>query len=232
VLVAAAEYVADDATLDSLRRYAENGGHLVIGIRTGYGDELARARRAVAPDRLSSAAGVWYDEFTNLASPVPVRRVADGFDLESGAAGTAWADVLISDSAEVLASFAETETGASPAITSRAYGLGRVTYVGTVPNPALSRSLARWLTPDRSAALWRAELPLGVAGGTSAGHTITFIHNWSKQPHAVTVPIDSVEVETGTCYQAGASYTVEARAVAVFQSSGAVRRSDHQEKEQ
>ncbi|WP_410720877.1 beta-galactosidase trimerization domain-containing protein, partial [Brevibacillus sp. SIMBA_076] len=52
LLVAAAEYVADDATLDALRAYAEAGGHLVLGIRTGYGDGLARARRAAAPDRL------------------------------------------------------------------------------------------------------------------------------------------------------------------------------------
>jgi len=49
VLVAPSIYVADDATLEHLRAYAVSGGHLVVGIRTGYADELVRARRAVAP---------------------------------------------------------------------------------------------------------------------------------------------------------------------------------------
>ena len=59
-------FVATDADLDLLRDYAAAGGHLVIGIRTGYGDEEARARVAVAPDGCTTAAGVRYEEFSNL----------------------------------------------------------------------------------------------------------------------------------------------------------------------
>ena len=52
VLVAPAVYVATDAQLQLLADYAEAGGHLIVGIRTGYGDEEAarpvrhRSRRA------------------------------------------------------------------------------------------------------------------------------------------------------------------------------------------
>ena len=72
VLVAPALYVASDDDLDLLVDYAAAGGHLVVGIRTGYGDEEARARVAVAPDRLRDAAGVHYEEFSNLLEDVPV----------------------------------------------------------------------------------------------------------------------------------------------------------------
>ncbi len=72
VLVAPALYVADDRLLDGLRRYAEAGGHLLVGIRTGYGDELARARMDVAPGRLSEAAGVHYDEYSNISVDLTV----------------------------------------------------------------------------------------------------------------------------------------------------------------
>ena len=72
VLVAPAVYTATDADLDLLRDYAAAGGHLVIGIRTGYGDDEARARVAVAPDRLREAAGVHYEEFSNLHDDVAV----------------------------------------------------------------------------------------------------------------------------------------------------------------
>ena len=76
VLVAPGLYVAADADLDLLRDYAEAGGHLIVGIRTGYGDEEARARVEVAPARLHEAAGVRYDEFSNLSHEVPVQRPA------------------------------------------------------------------------------------------------------------------------------------------------------------
>ena len=72
VLVAPALYAATDADLDLLRDYAAAGGHLVIGIRTGYADDEARARVAVAPDRLHEAAGVHYEEFSNLQHEVAV----------------------------------------------------------------------------------------------------------------------------------------------------------------
>ena len=58
--------------LDALVRYAEAGGHLVVGIRTGYGDQLARARPERAPGRLAAAAGVWYDEYSTLDVPVGI----------------------------------------------------------------------------------------------------------------------------------------------------------------
>ena len=66
VLVAPGLYIAGDETLDWLRDYAEAGGHLVLGPRTGYADNEARARQDRMPARLSDAAGVWYDEFSNL----------------------------------------------------------------------------------------------------------------------------------------------------------------------
>ena len=49
VLVVPGLYVAEDATLDWLKAYAHAGGHLVLGPRTGYGDDEARARADVQP---------------------------------------------------------------------------------------------------------------------------------------------------------------------------------------
>ncbi|NUR88359.1 MAG: beta-galactosidase, partial [Nonomuraea sp.] len=49
VLLAPALYLADDATLDRLAAYAHAGGHLVLGPRTAYADQEARARPEPAP---------------------------------------------------------------------------------------------------------------------------------------------------------------------------------------
>ncbi|MEN0084204.1 MAG: beta-galactosidase [Leifsonia sp.] len=216
VLIAAAEYVADDDVLDALRAYAEAGGHLVLGIRTGYGDQLARARRGVAPDRLHDAAGVWYDEYSNLAAPLTV-SASSGLELEAGSQATAWVDVLTLDGAEPLVSYEPTELGAEAAITTAAFGAGRVTYVGTVPNAPLARSLARWLVPHTAATVWRTGNPVTVSTGRSAAGALAFLHNWSGASHVVTVPADSIHLETGEHYAAGSPYTLGPRDVAVFE---------------
>ena len=220
VLIAAAEYVTDDATLDALRAYAEAGGHLVLGIRTGYGDELARARRGVAPDRLHDAAGVWYEEYSNLAQPLAVTSTGVALELEPGSAATAWVDVLHPDGADTLVEYAPTELGATAAVTTASAGAGRITYVGTVPDPAFSRSIARWLVPEPASASWEAALPVTVATGIAAGRNLAFVHNWSGEEHTVTVPVDSTIVETGAHVSAGTRFTLEPRGVAVFEASG------------
>ena len=102
VLVVPGLYIADDATLEGLKAYAAAGGHLVLTPRTGYADEEAVARHEVMPGALREAAGVRYDEFTNLTESVQVR--ATGEATLTGAA-TGWADGLIPEGASVLAAY-------------------------------------------------------------------------------------------------------------------------------
>ena len=216
VLIAAAEYVADDATLDALRDYAEAGGHLVLGIRTGYGDELARARRGVAPDRLSSAAGVWYDEYSNIPAPVELKDVGPGIDLEVGSAATAWVDILHVESAETLVQYEANELGAGAAVTTTSAGAGRITYVGTLPNQPMSRSIARWLVPVNASVRWSAVSPVTVSTGTTDEGAVSFVHNWSGRAQTVTAPNRSTDLETGGSVDAGQEITVPPRGVLVF----------------
>ena len=87
VLIVPGLLVADDALLIWLRDYAAAGGHLVIGPRTAYGDDEGRARIEVKPAHLADAAGVRYQEFSNLDDPVPVTAESDGFSLSDAARG-------------------------------------------------------------------------------------------------------------------------------------------------
>ena len=94
VLIVPGLLVAGDELLAWLWAYAAAGGHLVIGPRTAYGDDEGRARTEVKPAHLADAAGVRYQEFSNLLQPVPVTLESDGFSLSAGAArstgATAW----------------------------------------------------------------------------------------------------------------------------------------------
>lgn len=95
VLVVAGLFVADDALLTWLRRYAEAGGHLVLGMRTAYADEEGRARREVKPALLAEAAGVSYQEIANV-DELAITARTDGFTLSPESRATAWVDGLIS----------------------------------------------------------------------------------------------------------------------------------------
>jgi beta-galactosidase len=196
VLVVPGLYIADDAVLDLLVSYAAAGGHLVVGPRTAYADEEARARTAVMPARLSEAAGVWYDEYSNLSSDLSVRGAASSLELDEDAAGTRWVDGLQVTDAEVLAGYEHRHFGRWPAVTTRAHGQGRVTYVGTVPNAELASALFRWIAPTD-----RKDLPVSVtvtSGTARDGRRVRFVHNWSWEPVDLELPGSFRDLLAGT----------------------------------
>ncbi len=199
VLVAAGLYIADEQTLDWLRAYALAGGHLVLGPRTGYADHEARARTVAMPAGLHDLAGVSYEEFSNLLTPIDVTAADDSpLHLPPGAAATRWVDGLQLDGATALASYQHPHFGRWPAVTTREAGNGRITYVGTVPNGALAREVLRWAAASRSSA-W-VDLPDQVTStGASSrdGRRLRFVHNWNWNPIAVASPGRFTDVLTG-----------------------------------
>ncbi|MEU4226303.1 beta-galactosidase [Nonomuraea sp. NPDC026600] len=206
VLVVPALYVADDATLDWLAGYAAAGGHLVLGPRTGYGDLEARARTEVMPARLAEPAGIWYEEFANLDADLPVHAPEGSpLALPPGATATRWADGVRAENAQVLARYEHPHYGQWPAVTSRAHGDGRITYVGTVPDTVLARALFDWAVPAEPSG-WRfGAASVTATGATSRdGRKVRFVHNWSWEPVAVRLPVAVRDVLDGSDHDAGA----------------------------
>jgi len=189
VLVVPGLLVADDELLTWLRSYAEQGGHLVLGIRTAYGDEEGRARTQVKPALLADAAGVSYQEFSNLNEPLAVASTSDDLTVRATSRATRWVDCLVSGGAKVLAEYDHPHFGHFPAVVTNAHGKGRITTVGTVPDQDLAADLMRWLVPDPLSG-W-GELPdsVTVSSATTAdGGRLHVVHNWSWNPQTVTLP--------------------------------------------
>jgi beta-galactosidase len=189
VLVVPGLLIADDKLLTWLRSYAEAGGHLVLGIRTGYGDEEGRARTEVKPALLAEAAGVSYQEFSNLNDPLPVASSSDDLVVSAASHGTRWVDCLVADGAKVLAEYDHPHFGRFPAAVTTEHGAGRITTVGTVPDQSLAQDLMRWLVPDARAE-W-GDLPGSItisSATTEEGGRLHFVHNWSWDPHVLDLP--------------------------------------------
>jgi beta-galactosidase len=218
VLVVPALYIVDDATIGWLAAYAHAGGHLVLGPRTAYADHEARARHEPAPGRLVEAAGVRYDEFSNLSRDIPLHAVPGSpLTLRENATATRWVDGLTVVDAEVLVEYDHPHFRRWPAVTTRRHGAGRVTYVGTVPGRDLARALAGWLAPVAGSG-WR-DLPASVTAttGTSPdGRRVHVVHNWSWEPARVEAPAALSDVLNGGSVPTGTALDLGAWDVRVF----------------
>ena len=120
---------------------------------SAYGDGEGRARTEVKPAHLADAAPECATrEFSNLSDPLTVVAESDGFDLSPVAQAIDWSDGLISQ-IQVIFAYDHPHFGCSSAVVSTEHGQGRITTVGTLPNPALAADL-RWLAPRAQDQTW------------------------------------------------------------------------------
>ncbi|MDR2567470.1 MAG: beta-galactosidase [Bifidobacteriaceae bacterium] len=206
VLVAAGTYCVTDAELDLMREYAELGGHLIVGPRTAYADEEARVRLAAQPAGLAQAAGAWYEEFSNLQTPVRIDASPNGpLRLGEQAAAQDWIECLIPNGAEVLAGYRHPHFASFAAVTSKEAGQGRITLVGTLPPLELARQLATWAVPESiKPPFGPVAAPITAASGTtSAGQRIWFVFNWGWDERQLSATAPLNEITSGDPYPVG-----------------------------
>ena len=157
---------------------------------------------------LNKPAGVWYEEFSNLAAPLELDAAAP-LTLTPAAHATRWADGLLADGADVLARYRHRNSVGSPR-SPREHGDGRITVLGTVPNPALGAELMRWAVPEPIAAGWSiVGSPVRVSSGrVTDGGRVWFVHNWSGSDATVTVPAALTDLDSGAALDAGSTISL------------------------
>ena len=73
LVIAPALLVMTDSRAAALRSFVENGGHLVLTLRTGMKDEYNALLPLRQPGALADLAGAEVEEYYALDEPVPVR---------------------------------------------------------------------------------------------------------------------------------------------------------------
>src|SRR5919109_2126872 len=189
VIVVPPLYVASDAVLERLQNFVKNGGHLLVGFKTGFTDEYDTVRWTMAPGPLRKAAGFHYQEFSNLKMPLALK--GDPFGVGADNKVSDWAEMLLLDTAQPLAYYDHPFFGKYPAITRNKYGKGSLTYEGTVLSDRLQQKVvlgvlqvAGLTGPDQA-------LPLPVRakhGVNRNGKTIHFYLNYSGEPQTFDYP--------------------------------------------
>jgi beta-galactosidase len=199
VLIVPALYIADEELLTRLLERARGGAHVVFTFRSGVADQWARVRWQRQPGPLREAVGASYQEFSTLSVDTPVvaesgdAAGAPRFTMPSGATVSGWADLLVSDSADVLFRYDDPFLGNYAAVSTNEYGAGRVTWIGTLPDRVLAGTLVEWALQERGltpiAAMWPT-LSDSVSITSSLrpdGHRLWFLSNHSWNPVDVDV---------------------------------------------
>ena len=180
-------YISSDEFINWLEEYIKAGGHLIIGPRTAFADDLARVRRAVKPAGLSSLASTNYQEYSNLRKEITVTGTSN-FNVLPGAKAVEWIDMLQTDGqADVLANYDDPFFKDYPVLTSQKIGAGQLTIIGAIPNHQLAQSIFENLLPNTNWHFDNNHVTESSAINSSGDH-LHFVFNWSWDSTTIKLP--------------------------------------------
>ncbi len=107
------------------------------------------------------------------------------------------------EDAETVVGYEHPHLGRWAAATSHAHGGGRVTYVGTRPDPPLAVALARWLRPAPDVWEDRPESVTVTSARNPEGGRLRFVSNWSWEPTSLVLPVAAQDLLSGTDFRKG-----------------------------
>jgi beta-galactosidase len=160
-LVAAPDLnLISEATAKHLLEYVRNGGHLVLGPRSGMKDEFNTLVERAQPGFLEEALGAHVEQYYALEKNVPL----------AGSWGTGesslWAERLkpTAPDAEVLERFGASNgwLDDQAAAVSRKFGKGRCTYIGALLDEKTMAAAADWMAQQSQLTPPIASAPAGV----------------------------------------------------------------------
>jgi beta-galactosidase len=99
-----------------------------MGFKSGFTNEYSTVRWTIAPGPLREAAGIRYQEFTNLAKEV--RLTPDVFLVGERSTASVWAELLVAEKAQPVLRYQSEFLAPYPAVTRNAYGKGSLLYKG------------------------------------------------------------------------------------------------------
>jgi beta-galactosidase len=188
LVVAPHLYLISKDRAEHLAAYVKNGGHLVLGPRSGLKDEFNALLTLRQPGYLAEALGGHVDQFYALEKTVPATgSLGDG-------EVSVWAEQLkiSSPDAEVLLRYGKSNgwLDGQPCAITRPYGRGRITYVGAVLDEKLVTAAAQWMAKVSEITPAFGPVPDGIEASRRAGlnGSVFVPPNFSPEKRTVTLP--------------------------------------------
>jgi beta-galactosidase len=183
LLIVPALYIADDALLQRISDYVKNGGHVVMTFKSGFANENSAVRWVRAPGPLREAAGISYQEFSNLEHPLALKD--DPFQMGESNKVQFWAEFLMPEHAKALAYYDHPFFGKWPAITENQFGSGTLLYEGTYLSDELQTVMLKRAVDEAGLTSGDQQLPPHVHaqhGVSRMGKRVHYYFNYSASP--------------------------------------------------
>jgi beta-galactosidase len=171
-----------------LLEYVRNGGQLVLGPRSGMKDEFNALLPQRQPGFLADALGGRVEQYYALEKDFPV----------SGEWGegevTIWAEQLKNSApdAEVLLRYGKSNgwLDGQPAVLTRKYGKGRITYIGAILDEKIMATAAKWMIEESGVTPVFGPVPDGVEVCRRVGSNkrVFILINYTQEQRHVTLP--------------------------------------------
>jgi beta-galactosidase len=181
---------------EHLTDYVRNGGHLVLGQRSGMKDGDSQMWSERQPGPLAGLLGAKVEQYFALQNPVGI----------SGVWGTGesdlWAEALeVTDpEAEVMMRYEKSNgwLDGQPAAVTHKVGKGRTTYIGAWLDPKTMASAVSWMMKTNNATAQFPPVPDGVEVNVRSGDhkKIYILVNFANEPKTVSLPVDMYNVLT------------------------------------
>lgn len=196
-IIVPALYAASDDLLDRLNSYVENGGYLVATFKTGFANENVKVSHEVQPHLLSKCLGVKYHQFTfpkNVKLSGRIIGTSDACEVKT------FMELLIPDSAEILAAYEHYNWKEYAAITKNHYGKGVAVYLGCMFSNSLLEKILNAAMRDAMVEMTEEKFPLIVRKGVnSSGKTVRYYLNYSAEEQTTSNRFsDGVELLSGS----------------------------------
>lgn len=181
-------HLGDCALADRLSAYAQGGGTLVLGPRSGVKTSSNQITTEPLPGVFKTLIGATVSDWGALPTGAAA-AVASPLEGLGGPART-WAEALLPDDAGVLASWADGPYRGAAALTARQAGAGQALYCGWQPGHAQTTALLAHIA-ERRGIERLADLPAGVVA-CRRGERVVLL-NFTERPLRVAIdgqPID------------------------------------------
>lgn len=167
-----------------LREYAEQGGKLIFGARTGYKDEFGKCRMQEMPGPVADLCGIIVEDFTMITGTEKPALLEWSGNATEKLTAEGFNDILQveNDSVEVIAHYKNKYYAGKPALTRNTVGKGVVYYYGAAFNEAVVEKLLPSLLLISPVSDW-CELPQEVelAIRSSEDGDALFLLNYSSE---------------------------------------------------
>lgn len=222
VLVVPNQYLLRQDSADALRRFVENGGHVLVSYFSGIVDEHDHVALPGYAPGLRETIGAHVRDVTAMpeGEAIPLVVSMEMADLPVSGAATRWQDDIALETATALASYGSGRFAGRPAVTENRLGAGRAIYVGTTLDEGLLEAVMSDLVETAGVRPpLSAPTDVEVVERRTEAASYLFALNHSDQSRNVVLEREAIDRLTGVAYSSGDTLELGPQGVAVLFSA-------------